>query len=83
VTLSAQLSRPGYVVLLDRYEPSWQATLDGHPVPVLRANQIFRAVYADAGTHEIRFVYHQKGLRTGIVISSLTALVLVGLYLKR
>ena len=79
VTLSAQLTRPGYVVLLDRYEPNWQATLDGHPAPVLRANQIFRAVYAHAGSHEVRFDYHQKGLTAGMVISVLTAAVMVAL----
>jgi hypothetical protein len=80
VTLQAQLKRPGYVVLLDRYDPNWQATLDGHPAPVVRANQIFRAVYADAGHHEIRYEYHQKGFHLGIIISLLTAATLVVLY---
>ncbi len=73
VTLRAQLARPGYVVLLDRYDPNWRATLDGRPVPVYRANQIFRSVYAGAGLHEIRFQYHQRGLRLGVIISLLTA----------
>jgi hypothetical protein len=83
VTLRAQLARPGYVVLLDRYDPNWQATLDGRPAPVLRANQIFRAVYAGAGLHEIRFDYHQHGFRLGIIISLLTLATLAGLYFKR
>ena len=72
VTLQAQLARPAYVVLLDRYDPNWKATLDGHPAPVLRANQIFRAVYAGAGLHEIRFDYRQRGFRLGIIISLAT-----------
>ena len=76
VTLQAQLTRPGYVVLLDRYDPNWLATIDGHPAPVIRANQIFRAVYANAGQHEIRYHYHQKGFHLGIAISLLTAAVL-------
>jgi hypothetical protein len=83
VTLRAQLRRPGYVVLLDRYDPNWRATLDGHPTPVVRANQIFRAVYADAGRHEIRYEYHQKGFHPGIFVSLITAIVLIGLYFKR
>jgi uncharacterized membrane protein YfhO len=83
VTLYAQLTRPGYVVLLDRYDPNWEATLDGRAVPVIRANQIFRAVYADAGHHDIRYEYHQKGFHLGIIISLLTAAALVGLYFKR
>ena len=82
VTLQAQLARPAYVVLLDRYDPNWQATLDGRPAPVLRANQIFRAVYAGAGLHEIRFDYRQRGFRLGVIISLLTLAMLVALYFR-
>jgi len=83
VTLRAQLARPAYVVLLDRYDPNWQATLDGRPAPVLRANQIFRAVYAGAGLHEIRFHYRQRGFHLGVIISLLTLVTLAVLYFKR
>jgi uncharacterized membrane protein YfhO len=83
VTLQAQLAHPAYVVLLDRYDPNWQATLDGRPAPVLRANQIFRAVYAGAGLHEIRFDYRQRGFRLGTIISLLTLATLVALYLSK
>ena len=83
LTLRAQLARPAYVVLLDRYDPNWQATVDGRPAPVLRANQIFRAVYAGAGLHEIRFTYRQRGLRLGVIISLLTLAMLAVLYFKR
>jgi len=83
VTLRAQLARPAYVVLLDRYDPNWQATLDGRPAPVFRANQIFRAVYAEAGLHEIRFDYRQWGLRPGVIISLLTAATVIALYFSK
>jgi uncharacterized membrane protein YfhO len=83
VTLRAQLARPAYVVLLERYDPNWQATLDGRPAPVLRANQIFRAVYAGAGLHGIRFDYRQRGFRLGVILSLLTAVTLAVLYFKR
>jgi uncharacterized membrane protein YfhO len=79
VTLKARLTHPAYVVLLDRYDPNWQATLDGRPTPVWRANQLFRAVYAGAGQHEIRFAYHQQGLLPGLIISLLTLATLVAL----
>jgi hypothetical protein len=83
ISLQAELARPAYVVLLDRYDENWQATIDGRPTPVWRADQIFRAVYADAGRHQIRFDYRQRGLRAGLIVS-LMALVLLGtLYFKR
>ena len=82
VTLQARLSRPAYVVLLERYDPSWQAAVDGHRVPIWRANQLFRAVYVEAGTHEIAFQYHQRGLRAGLIISVITVIMLLIICLK-
>jgi hypothetical protein len=79
VTLTAHLSRPGYVVLLDRYDANWHAELDGREARILRANQLFRAVYTPAGAHTLRFYYHQSGLLLGAIISALTFVLLAGL----
>jgi Bacterial membrane protein YfhO len=80
VTLEADLSRPGYVVLLDRYDPDWHATLDGQPVAILRANQMFRAVRCGPGRHTIDFTYRQSGLEAGFGISLASLIVLGILY---
>jgi hypothetical protein len=80
VLLRADLSRPGYAVLLDRFDPNWHATLDGREVLILRANQVFRAVYAPEGQHEIRFYYRQRWLKVGLFISLATILLLTALY---
>jgi hypothetical protein len=80
VALRAVLTRPGYVVLLDRFDPNWHATIDGREVCVLRGNQLFRSVYCEAGEHEIQFVYRQKGLRAGAFISVATIVLLGVLY---
>ncbi|MGA3167693.1 MAG: YfhO family protein [Terriglobia bacterium] len=82
VTLQARLSRPAYVVLLERYDPSWQAAVDGRRVTIWRANQLFRAVYVEAGTHEIAFQYHQRGLRAGLRISMITVTMLLIICVK-
>jgi hypothetical protein len=78
VTLQASLSRPGYVMLLDRFDPNWHATLDGREVEILRANHLFRAVMAGAGQHTVRFYYRQRWLAAGVVVS-LGALALCGI----
>ncbi len=69
VTLQVNLSRPGYVALLDRFDPNWHATIDGHEVPLLRANLLFRAVRAGAGRHTVRFFYRQRWLAAGLAVS--------------
>ena len=83
VTLEANLSRPGYVVLLDRYDPNFHATVDGNEVPIERANQLFRAVPVGPGEHTIRFFYRPEGLISGAVLSLLCLLVLVAGAVKR
>ena len=82
VTLQANLSRPGYVVLLDRYDSNWHASIDGRKVPVLRANQLFRAVYAEPGQHAIAFYYRQQGLLAGMFITCITIVALLWLYVR-
>lgn len=56
------------------------AELDGREASVARANQLFRAVYTPAGTHTLRFYYHQGGLLPGAIISALTLMLLASLY---
>jgi hypothetical protein len=82
VTLRADLSRSGYVVLLDRFDSNWHARIDEREVPVLRANQLFRAVYAEPGQHVILFYYRQQGLLVGMLISGITIVVLLWIYLR-
>ncbi len=79
VRLEATLTEPGYVVLLDRFARGWHATLDGHPVPILRANLLFRAVRVGPGTHTINFTYRTPGLRLGLAITLLSVLFLLAM----
>jgi membrane protein YfhO len=83
VVLRAELDHAGFVVLLDRYDPNWHASLDGQEVAVLRADHMFRAVGAPAGRHEIRFYYREKWLGTGLAVTLAAALALAVLAAKK
>lgn len=62
---------PGFLVLLDAWYPGWEATLDGRPAPVLRANHAFRAVaLREAGEHTVEFHYVPPSVRTGFFLSA-------------
>lgn len=82
VELRANLRRAGYVLLLDRYSPDWKASVDGRDVPAVRANQIFRAVFAQPGIHSVRFYWHQQGLLPGLAITLATLLLLGWLFVS-
>jgi len=69
VRLRAELTRPAYVVLLDRFDSNWKASVDGRETQVWRANQLFRAVHVQAGRHEITYSYRRRGLIAAACIS--------------
>jgi uncharacterized membrane protein YfhO len=63
VAVEAVSDTGGYVVLNDVWHPWWHARRGGEPVPVLRANAIFRAVAVPPGRHVVDFEFEPfKGL---------------------
>ena len=83
VRIAADLERPGYVVLVDTYDPGWKATVDGRRAPVLRANAAFRAVPVGAGRHVVEMVYRPLSVIVGAALSAAAALVGLGTALAR
>ena len=62
---------PGYLVIADVWYPGWQASVDGNPVPVMRANYLFKAVPVPNGEHEVTVVYQPRVLYLGAGLSGL------------
>jgi len=84
VVIRTRSDDPGYLVLTDAFYPGWQATVNGAPVPILRADPYFRAVALEAGQHRVEFVYQPLSIRLGIALSALSLLVaLLGLAWSR
>jgi hypothetical protein len=57
VELRAVMGSSGYLVLADLAYPGWRASVDSAPVPILRADGVFRAVSLAPGEHHISFRY--------------------------
>ena len=79
VSVEATAARPGYLVLTDTFFPGWTATVDDAPVPILRANYLFRAVAVPAGRHTVTFAYAPRSfaLGIGITIASLVIMIVL------
>jgi hypothetical protein len=74
--------RPTVVVVRDAWSAGWQATVAGKEAPVLRADGRHRAVPVPAGTSEVILEYHPPGLRLGVLLASLAALLLLVLWYR-
>jgi hypothetical protein len=70
-------SEGGLLVLSEVEYPGWQATVDGEPTPVLRADYVLRAVCVPAGEYQVVFTYYPPLLKFGLVV---TGLMLLGVF---
>jgi uncharacterized membrane protein YfhO len=80
VVVSVQAPTAGYLVLTDAWYPGWQVRVDGQEAPLLRADLIFRAVYLEAGEHTVEFTYAPASFRTGLVVSAVALVLVLGLW---
>ena len=66
----------GWLVIPESWDAGWRAEADGNPLPVLRANGVFRAVPVPAGAKTLRLSYFPALMPAGLGASGL-GLVLV------
>jgi hypothetical protein len=78
VTVRATATRPGLLVLDDRYAPGWNATVDGRPTPVSQVDYVLRGVVLGRGSHTIIFRYQPLSWRIGWITSLLALLGIAG-----
>ncbi|WP_242392760.1 YfhO family protein [Anaeromyxobacter oryzisoli] len=78
VRIEAGSEADATLVVADAWWPGWEATLDGLPVPIFRADVLVRAVRWPAGRHVLEMRYRPPEVRTGIMVSVLGIAVLAG-----
>ena len=71
--------RRAFLYVGDQYYPGWRATVNGRPVPVLRANHAFRAVEVPAGTSDVEMIFRPPLLLVGAAVSGVSLLAAGGL----
>ena len=71
--------KDGVVVFSEVYYPGWQATIDGQPVDIARADYILRAMNVPAGEHTIEMWFNPQSIHVTESIAYVAlALLLVG-----
>ena len=79
IRLQVEAGHPGFVHVVEAWDPGWTATLDGSAAPVLPANGFLVAVPVSAGRHSIALRYKTPGRATGLAMSLLSLGLLIGL----
>ena len=66
------------LLITENFFPNWQASVDGQPAEILRANFVWQAVYLPAGEHLVELQYHSRVVSLSRWAALLSLLVLVG-----
>jgi Bacterial membrane protein YfhO len=78
----ADLTGDAFVVFSEIFYPEgWQATIDGTPATIVRANYILRSLEVPAGDHEIVFSFKPKVYGYGNAVTTASSIVLLLLVL--
>jgi len=67
----------GLLIIKESFHPGWQALIDGHQVPIYRANYLNMAVRVKAGDKQLIMEFKPHGTRLGGTISLVTLMLLV------
>jgi len=82
IVLSARTTAPSVLLLNDKFDPSWQVTVDGKPARLLRCNFIMRGVFLPAaGEHTVVFSFSQPLGRLYLTLSAILVGVGLGIVL--
>lgn len=84
VSVTTTAEAPSLVVFAQAHAPGWRATVDGSPVPLMKANYAFQAVVVPVGTHRVELRYRDRYLVAGGILSAGALLVcLAGVFWRR
>ncbi len=79
VEVHVEAVEPAYLFLSEVFYPGWQATVDGEPAPVYRANALFRAVLVPPGQHRVVLTFSPWSWHVGLGLSLATSLGAAGM----
>ncbi len=60
IVVDVEGEEEGVLLLNDKYDPRWEARVDGKKKPLLRCNAMMRGVVVPAGRHRVEFVYRPE-----------------------
>jgi uncharacterized membrane protein YfhO len=76
VVLRVATDAPGLLVVADTWMPGWSAEVDGQVQKIIRGNRAQRVIaLTKPGHHEVILTYQAPGLKIGLALSAVSALI--------
>lgn len=77
ITLDVSARQNAFLVLSEIYYPGWRATVDGIAQKVFRADWCLRAIPVQSGKHSVIVEFEPESFHRGLLITSVTLLLVV------
>ena len=78
ISCSIDVDSKQYLYFRVPYSEGWTATVDGQEVDILKANLGFVALSMEPGYHDVVLIYETPYLKTGVVLSLVGVVALIG-----
>jgi hypothetical protein len=78
ITVRVHAACAGVLVLTDQYYPGWTATVNGRDSNIVPTDVTFRGVAVPAGSSTVEFRYQPSSFRSGLILTILGLLAVVG-----
>jgi hypothetical protein len=77
IVFDAKADAPTVLLLNDKFDSNWHATVDGKPVEILRANFIMRGVYLPPGGHTVEFKFSMPNKPLYVTLAAISVAILL------
>ena len=74
IEIEVNSQEPAILLLTDAWYPGWQALANGRPVPIYRADLLFRAVPVGPGVQHITLTFRPLSLLVGLELSGVAVI---------
>lgn len=83
ILIETQSARPSILILSEIAQSGWKAFVDGRPAPWHRVDFLLRSVALETpGKHTVEFIYDPGSVKAGMIVSVITALGLLLLWVR-
>lgn len=83
VVVEVNTQAGGWLVIADSWYPGWIARIDGHAADIYPADTLFKAIYVEAGVHQVEYLYRPTGFYFSALFSILVLLSIIVLFRYR